>query len=818
MKAYTFNGNLSKGLAVTNDEKFGQIVFLGEAGRGRRYEKVSLSRQNPAYVIDGRILEADPVKITLGAKAEESEKVFYVLAASKSDSWSVLVRINTNGGYIRGANGRWETISGKPETLVSGYGAFGDAGRIGNWADGLVVMNPGDVIRVRPSRTWGEGPSALWVDENGEPHSASWKDYENLQAVAQAESLLAEAEAQPEALNIIHGTMPAFTWRGGSVESGLHLTKGATGLVVELGEAGRGRRLTEIPLVGEVPGMLTQTAVAQLSEKVRGLIPNYTKTENSFLVRINTSGGYTRRGNGFWKPWKGHTVTVAAGYGADGDAGGIGTWDDELLVMHEGDVIYATPAGSAPLYAVLVKDGKVFTELWVTWKIEDAKCDPEFYVAKGTAPWGHVPADWIGKVVTVKELESSREDGSYLTERYTGEVVSISPLRLNLGWDNRDYHEVEVTHGTWINLETKMQVKRLVGEDATQRQTMRTQAEEVKKQAIEITQRSYFNLLSDPLQEDMQKLGGEVGFDLMPSDGYDGLKSWVERGQSLLSRIAEATEATKELERRQNAGEILINFTAWHRMGGATNNGDGWVIRPDGSFRDSDSNDIRRHKSDGQLRWNLVEPEELALRWDCGHIGDVSGNSKFTVAKFPVNGLTAKQLATVLEIEMEIGAPIGAFGLDPEAKATAEKRLLAIQSAAEQVLGYVPEHLDYYKVSGTNGISIEDGEWLIQEANRGLPADTDCDGREAHTVRSIVVADGKLDFVVYYKYGHNNVAMRWRPLREGENIPAPPTSAASGEWENLGKGWWRCPLGHSEKAPKGATEVICGQCDATKSI
>ncbi len=80
MKAYTWqSGRIGKGIVVANDEKLGQVIFLGEAGRGRRYEKVALGRRNSAEVVDGRIIEAHPVKITLPAKDGKPEKVFYVL-------------------------------------------------------------------------------------------------------------------------------------------------------------------------------------------------------------------------------------------------------------------------------------------------------------------------------------------------------------------------------------------------------------------------------------------------------------------------------------------------------------------------------------------------------------------------------------------------------------------------------------------------------------------------------------------------------------------------------------------------------------------
>jgi hypothetical protein len=80
MKCYTFSGgSLSEGIAVVEDERLGMVVFLGEQGRGRRYEKVGLFCKNPAEVKDGKVHEAHPVKITVNRNTEK-ERSFFVLA------------------------------------------------------------------------------------------------------------------------------------------------------------------------------------------------------------------------------------------------------------------------------------------------------------------------------------------------------------------------------------------------------------------------------------------------------------------------------------------------------------------------------------------------------------------------------------------------------------------------------------------------------------------------------------------------------------------------------------------------------------------
>lgn len=188
MKCFSFSGGLiTPGLDVRKDEKFGMIVFLGEEGRGRRYEKVGLLRNDPAEIVDGKsIIDAHPVKITVN-RGQENEKSFYVLAKppqSGSDDQRVLVRVDTCTGYVRGGSGSWKALRGNPETLVHAYGAYGDAGRIGSWDDDLVLVSPGDIIHVLGSR------SGSWImDFTKEPMAMVKKDWEAKQAMDNAEDI-----------------------------------------------------------------------------------------------------------------------------------------------------------------------------------------------------------------------------------------------------------------------------------------------------------------------------------------------------------------------------------------------------------------------------------------------------------------------------------------------------------------------------------------------------------------------------------------------------------------------------------------------------
>lgn len=192
MKCYTFSGGrVSKGIAVREDSKLGLVVFLGEEGRGRRYEKVGLFRKNPAEVKDGRVYKAHPVKITINRGTDRERSFFTLAEPNNGNDRRVLVRINTQWVYTRNTAGSWKAVKGEPQDLVVGYGAHGIAGRIGNWDDGLVLMSPGDVIRVKPEGGYKTKPYALFYDSKKGLQCMPFEDYENMSA---AESEDAEVE------------------------------------------------------------------------------------------------------------------------------------------------------------------------------------------------------------------------------------------------------------------------------------------------------------------------------------------------------------------------------------------------------------------------------------------------------------------------------------------------------------------------------------------------------------------------------------------------------------------------------------------------
>lgn len=107
-------------------------------------------------------------------------------------------------------------------------------------------------------------------------------------------------------------------------------------ITVQLGEKGRGRKLLSLPFPGE-DGLVKkgQNKVLTIGQTKSGKprILRAGSTGAQFLL-LSTEGGYTRRGNGWVGASVNNTSTfelLAAGNGADGDAGRIGQWDVVLL-------------------------------------------------------------------------------------------------------------------------------------------------------------------------------------------------------------------------------------------------------------------------------------------------------------------------------------------------------------------------------------------------------------------------------------------------------------------------------------------------------
>ena len=151
----TFNG-LVRGILYVHDSE-GGAVRLGEDGPRRHLLEVPFSRQAPPQkfaeeqagytmrkIMDASFAEA------FKAREDRAPLRHWVLTHPNGRDARVLVRVKTTAPYTPYTEGHWETMEGSPETLAKGWGAHGAGGVMGTWDDGLVLMSPGDVLRVHP--------------------------------------------------------------------------------------------------------------------------------------------------------------------------------------------------------------------------------------------------------------------------------------------------------------------------------------------------------------------------------------------------------------------------------------------------------------------------------------------------------------------------------------------------------------------------------------------------------------------------------------------------------------------------------------------
>lgn len=185
----TRKGVVNAGIVLFKDPVLGPALLLGEDGRGRHQEKIALNRQQPAgdYLKDdgSRIVyTAQPWPIYVKTRGSEVERTIYTLRAPDvDDKSSALVRVDCEGTYTRNTSGRWELIAGSVVKVAHAWGAYGDAGRIGEWWDDLIVMPHGAVIKVFPSGGADKSPRYAVRNDQGVVTAVRWADYELLTAI-----------------------------------------------------------------------------------------------------------------------------------------------------------------------------------------------------------------------------------------------------------------------------------------------------------------------------------------------------------------------------------------------------------------------------------------------------------------------------------------------------------------------------------------------------------------------------------------------------------------------------------------------------------
>jgi hypothetical protein len=143
MKCYEFDhARINNGLTVTSDEKFGKVVFLGINNVKSKALLISMDKNNPPVIKDGRMLEAWPRVVY--TKKKTSFTVFQKpLRATSSINKKFMIRVMTSSADAEGmSNGSWRINTGEPEVIFTANGRR----RLTRFCDDILVMSPGDSI------------------------------------------------------------------------------------------------------------------------------------------------------------------------------------------------------------------------------------------------------------------------------------------------------------------------------------------------------------------------------------------------------------------------------------------------------------------------------------------------------------------------------------------------------------------------------------------------------------------------------------------------------------------------------------------------
>lgn len=161
MKAYNLKATKTK----VGDKEV-SVISLGENGRGRVNKLIRCE----SGVENGELVT---VKIP---KPGMPGAVTVTKGGDPDNKW--LMRISTEGSYIRGAEGNVRFL-GDAQLIAKGYGAFGDAGRTGTWDDVLICVSIGTVLRVKPSR--GNAYFLLVGEDSIQKYSQEEANFEGIQ-------------------------------------------------------------------------------------------------------------------------------------------------------------------------------------------------------------------------------------------------------------------------------------------------------------------------------------------------------------------------------------------------------------------------------------------------------------------------------------------------------------------------------------------------------------------------------------------------------------------------------------------------------------
>jgi hypothetical protein len=149
MRCYAWiDGDIQDGIALSGKD----ALILGTQSDLGNPVRIPLHSRNPACLVRGRITDTYPFWVN--PQSGEPFLTFAQPHEKHEDDERALLHISTKSSDAHDILGFWKGIEGSPKTLLVGIGSH----KLDQWKDGLVVLEPGDVLRARP-----EGADDMWA-------------------------------------------------------------------------------------------------------------------------------------------------------------------------------------------------------------------------------------------------------------------------------------------------------------------------------------------------------------------------------------------------------------------------------------------------------------------------------------------------------------------------------------------------------------------------------------------------------------------------------------------------------------------------------
>jgi hypothetical protein len=149
MRCYAWiDGALQEGIELAD----GTALILGTQSEQGNPVRIPLHKRNPAELTHLRISNSYPFWVN--PQSGEPFLTFAQPHEKHENDTKTLLHVSTLSGVNHDIQGFWKGVKGHPKTLLVGIGATQKK----SWKEGLVVLEPGDVLRVRP-----EGSDDMWA-------------------------------------------------------------------------------------------------------------------------------------------------------------------------------------------------------------------------------------------------------------------------------------------------------------------------------------------------------------------------------------------------------------------------------------------------------------------------------------------------------------------------------------------------------------------------------------------------------------------------------------------------------------------------------